>query len=226
MGMVRRWRRLSVISRSKGGGAPLNNDTAAQLVIRVGNLEEQNRELQGKVDELTNQLQQQNANFAKQLSDLQFKLGQGSGGQGLGGQGLGGQAQAGQDGGNEPAFAAPDEAAPMGTMGAPAPSPRVPPPARTVQAPPPSAVRRTPEMALHEGNAALARLDYAGAAASAREVLASHGVRSGDAQFLLARAESGQHQYPARRRPISTWPIIMRRIRALRRSPCSGWRTR
>ena len=50
-------------------------------------------------------------------------------------------------------------------------------------------------MALHEGNAALARRDYAGAAASAREVLASHGVRSGDAQFLLARAESGQHQY-------------------------------
>ena len=181
-----------------GGGAPLNTDTAAQLVVRVGNLEEQNRELQGKLDDLTNQLQRQNDQFAKQLSDLQFKLGQApGGGQGLGGQGSGsqgsnsqgmsGQDQAGQ--GTEPAFGSPDEPA----MGEQAPVPR--PQAKPVVQPPPPPPRRTPEMALHEGNAALARRDYPAAAASAREVLAGHGVRSADAQFLLARAESGQHQY-------------------------------
>jgi TolA-binding protein len=70
---------------------------------------------------------------------------------------------------------------------------------QTPQAPsqPPAAPqRRTPEMALREGNSALARHDYAGAAAAAREVLASgHGPRLVDAQFLLARAEGGQGQF-------------------------------
>lgn len=53
-------------------------------------------------------------------------------------------------------------------------------------------------MALHEGNAALARRDYAAAAAAAREVLAAgKGVRLTDAQFLLARAENGLGQFKA-----------------------------
>src|SRR5947209_710076 len=45
-----------------------------------------------------------------------------------------------------------------------------PPPAYPRPAPPATG-RRTPEMALQEGNAALARRDYAAAEASAREVL-------------------------------------------------------
>jgi TolA-binding protein len=65
--------------------------------------------------------------------------------------------------------------------------------------PPPDAVAgadlgRTPEQALRQGNAALAGANYA-AAAAAREVLAGNGVRGIDARVLLARAESGQHQY-------------------------------
>ena len=56
--------------------------------------------------------------------------------------------------------------------------------------------RRTPETALQQGNAALARRDYAGAQAAAREVLAGpKGPRQTDAQFLLAQSLAGQRQY-------------------------------
>lgn len=70
-----------------------------------------------------------------------------------------------------------------------------PPPASAV--PPPAsgggAVRRTPELALQEGNAALARRDYAAAKAAAREALATQrGARGVDAQLLLAYAEAGE----------------------------------
>jgi TolA-binding protein len=50
-------------------------------------------------------------------------------------------------------------------------------------------------MALREGNAALARRDYAAAEAAARDALRGRGPRTVDAQFLLARAELGEHQY-------------------------------
>jgi TolA-binding protein len=150
-------------------GGPVNSDTAAQLVVRVGNLEDQVRELQGKVDDLTNQLQRQNDALTKQIGDLQFKLGQGGA----------------PAGGNPPG----DQLTPD----APEAAPRLAPPEKPAAAPPPP--HRTAENALHEGNAALARRDYAAAAAAAREVLASHGVRSTDAQFLLARAETGEHKY-------------------------------
>ena len=57
-------------------------------------------------------------------------------------------------------------------------------------------MRRTPELALQEGNAALARRDYAAAEASAREVLANRtSPRAYDAQLLLAQSLSGQKQY-------------------------------
>jgi TolA-binding protein len=63
---------------------------------------------------------------------------------------------------------------------------------------PAAAVKRTPELALQEGNAALARRDYATAEASAREVIANNKTtpRGYDAQFLLAQAMTGQKNYP------------------------------
>ena len=141
-----------------GGG-----DTAAELVVRVGTLEEQNRTLQGRVDDLANQLQHQHDELSKQIGDLAFKLGQGG-------------------------------------TGTPAESPASPPPLDVAQpaSPPPVAApaRRTPELALREGNAALARRNYPAAAAAAREVLANgHGASTTSAQFLLARAEGAQGQY-------------------------------
>ncbi len=144
-------------------------DTAAELVVRVSALEEQNRQLQGRVDDLTNQLQRQHDDLSKQVSDLAFKLGQGgSQPASTGDAGLG---------------AAADGAAPQS---APAPSRPAPPP-----------VRRTPELALRDGNAALARRDYNAAEAAAREVLATRSARGTDAQLLLARAEGGQHEFKA-----------------------------
>ncbi len=58
--------------------------------------------------------------------------------------------------------------------------------------------RRPAELAMQEGNAALARRDYGVAEAAAREVLSGGrgGPRAGDAQFLLAQALMGKRDYP------------------------------
>ena len=56
--------------------------------------------------------------------------------------------------------------------------------------------RRPPELAMQEGNAALARRDYAMAEAAAREVLAgARGPRANDAQFLLAQSLAGKRDF-------------------------------
>ncbi len=151
----------------QGGSAPQyqsaapsgGGDTAAELVVRVGALEEQARTLQGRMDDLTNQLQHDHDDLTKQIGDLAFKVGQGPAGAG--------------------ASAASAEAGPQAATASVMPKP----------------VHRTPELALREGNAALARRDYAAAEAAAREALAGHSPRAMDAQFLLARAEAGQHDY-------------------------------
>jgi TolA-binding protein len=152
-------------------------DTVADLVVRVSALEEQNRELRGRLDDLTNQLQRQNDNLTKQIGDLAFKLGQGAG-------------QPGQ--GDPPALVngVPPEPGEQTAVPQPPPEPNAVAPRPVVPQ-----VRRTPEMALRDGDAALARHDYATAAAMAREALTSKGPRAMDAQFLLARAEGGLHQY-------------------------------
>lgn len=57
--------------------------------------------------------------------------------------------------------------------------------------------RRPPELAMQEGNAALARRDYAMAETAAREVLAvgRGSPRAGDAQFLLAQSLMGKRDF-------------------------------
>jgi TolA-binding protein len=161
------------------GGAPAGppgGDMTAQLLQRVQALEEQVRSLRGQVEEIANQTQRQNAEMAKQIGDLNFQL---------------------QQGGARPSGGAPPAAA------APPPRTTSPPPANLGGAPaspPPPAVasvRRTPELALQEGHAALARRDYAAAEAAAREVLQGSRTspRAYDAQFLLAQALAGQRNY-------------------------------
>lgn len=153
--------------QSSGG-----NDLLAQLLTRVDALEEQVRQLRGRIDETQNQLQRQNDDLGKRIDDLAFQLSPQGGGR-----------SAPQSGGS----------AMIPPSVGPAPTPLVPPPAR----PPGPAGPRTPELALQEGNAALARRDYATAEASAREVLANRtSPRAYDAQFLLAQALAGQKQYP------------------------------
>jgi TolA-binding protein len=171
---------------NRGGGSPTNlgrgayppspaggGDLVTQLLSRVDALEEQVRQLRGRIDETQNDVQRQGADLGKRIDDMAF------------------QAQNPRGG------------APRGAPAAPAPSnlPLTPPPsslgAAAAPQQPATPVRRTPELALQEGNAALARRDYAGAEQAAREVLTSGRTspRAYDAQFLLAQALTGQRQF-------------------------------
>jgi TolA-binding protein len=147
---------------SPAGGS---GDLVAQLLSRVDALEEQVRQLRGRVDETQNQVQRQGADLGKRIDDMAF------------------QTQ------SPPGPRAPTAPAPPPANLAPAGPPPVP-----GGAPP---VRRTPELSLQEGNAALSRRDYTTAEQSAREVLSGSRTspRAYDAQFLLAQALMGQHQY-------------------------------
>jgi len=162
------------------GSAP-PSDIDAQLLDRVQRLEDELRTLRGRIDEVDNARQRQGEDLAKQLSDLNFKLDNGGGGAA----------------GVPPPPGAPPPGRPLtlspppGNLGAP-PPPGAPP----AEAPPPP--KRTPEMVLQEGNAALARRDYALAEADARQVLAAgKGPRVTDAQFLLAQSLAGKKDYSA-----------------------------
>jgi TolA-binding protein len=176
-------------SNSSGGG-----DVTAQLLVRVDQLDDQVRQLRGRIDELQNQLQQQTADLGKRIDDLAFQM-------------QNPQAAAGAARQTAPSDAA---AAPtpstgvLGTLpgGPPGPIPpgQAPPNyARPTYAPPGTAppLPRTPELAMQEGNAALARRDYVTAEAAAHEVLSSNRVspRAYDAMFLLAQAQAGLRQY-------------------------------
>ena len=146
-----------------------SGDAVASLVVRVATLEEQLRGLEGRISEVENAQHRDHDELSKQIGDLAFKLGQG-----------GAPAASAPPGAELPPSAGMEPGTPAATLvpGVPAP------------------LHRAPELALKQGNAALARRDYAGAEAAAREVLASgRGPRLGDAAFLLARAQAGQHEY-------------------------------
>ncbi|HVY17767.1 MAG TPA: hypothetical protein VHB27_21280 [Rhodopila sp.] len=163
------------------------SDVLTQLLTRVDTLEEQVRDLRGRVDEMQNQVQQQSLDLNKKIDDLKFQLQNGQGGQGASGQNLG-QAP-GQGYGQTPPqqLTSPP---PQSLSLNPSPPP---PPA----APPAQRAPRTPEMAMQEGYAALARHDYPAAESAAREVLANRtSPRAYDAKLLLAQALEGERQYP------------------------------
>ena len=157
-------------SQPSEGGDP--GGLAPQLLDRVQTLEQQVRDMRGELDQLSNQVQQQNAALTKQIADMNFALQQGHGG-----PPAAGAAPAGADDADAPAGALPP---------GPAPAPAA--------APPP--MRRTPESSLAAGNAALAHHDYPGAQAAAQAVLSGpRNPRQVDAQFLLGQALAGQRQY-------------------------------
>lgn len=149
------------------------NDITAQLLDRVTALEEEVRRLRGRQDEMANTQQRQYEDLNKQVGDLGFKL---------------------QD---------PGSSRPQGTS-SPPPSTSPQPgvlgtlPSQPGQPPLTGPVRRTPEIALQDGNAAMARRDYPAAESAAREVLANNRTspRAYDAQFLLAQALDGKHDSP------------------------------
>jgi TolA-binding protein len=171
------------------------SDLVAQLLSRVSTLEDQVRQLRGQVDQTQNQVQRQGADLGKRIDDLSFQV-------------------QNPQGGLPPATGAvpprPTSPPPPNLQPAPlqlqpgAPPPPPPPPGSFSGAPPPGQppvptgpVKRTPELAMQEGNAALARRDYANAEQAAREVLNNYRTspRAYDAQFLLAQALIGERQY-------------------------------
>jgi TolA-binding protein len=154
-----------------GGG-----DLTATLLGRVNELEDQVRALRGKVDESENARQRMAEDLGKQIDDLNFKLNNGGSG-----------APASRSGAAPTTLSPPpgNLAAIGAGTGAAAAAPAAP-----VTQPP---ARRTQEMAMQEGNAALARRDYATAESAAHEVLAGpKSPRAIDAQFLLAQALYGK----------------------------------
>jgi TolA-binding protein len=162
----------------QSGGA---NDLLAQLLTRVDSLEDQVRQLRGRIDETQNQLQQQNQDLGKRIDDLAFQINP-----------QGGQAGAPQRQPGAPQNLQPGAPPPGYPPQGPAPAMLVPPPPRPAAPPGP----RTPEVALQEGHAALARRDYPAAEAAAREVMANRtSPRAYDARLLLAQALSGERQY-------------------------------
>jgi len=163
---------------ASSGGNP--NDVTAQLLVRVDQLEDQVRQLRGKVDELQNQLQTQGSDLGKRIDDLSFQM------QNPQASGAAGQAPQAVRPTAPLAPTLSPQPGTLGTLSGGNPTAR-----------PPAAVPpRTPELAMQDGFAALARRDYVTAESMAHEVLANRtSPRAYDAQFLLAQAQFGQRQY-------------------------------
>jgi len=165
------------------GAAPSagGNDAVAQLLVRVTELEDQVRSLQGKIAEMSNQQQHDHDELNKKIDDLAFKTGHGA---------VPAPAEGGALGGGAPGGIGPDPQATNPGAGADTAPPEAPPP--PVKPPP----RRSAEQAWKTGSAALARRDYLAASAAANEVLALPANKyTGDARYLLGRAQLGEHKY-------------------------------
>jgi TolA-binding protein len=177
---------LGTTYRAPPSSSSSGNDMTAQLLVRVDQLEEQTRQLRGRIDELQNQLQHQTDDLGKRIDDLAFQV---QNPQAAAAAAIAAKQAAAAGATQTPSAAAgvvppPSPAGVLGTI----PAPR--PPGAPASAP------RTPELAMQEGSAALARRDYATAEAAAREVLANRtSPRAYDAMFLLAQSQYGQRQY-------------------------------
>jgi TolA-binding protein len=154
-----------------------NGDIVTQLLTRVDTLDDQVRQLRGQLDETQNQLRGLSADLNKRIDDLAFQI----------------NPQGGAPPANPPPGGGVSVLAP-GRL--PAASSGEPPTSGGNTPPPVRSGPRTPEIALQDGNAALARHDYQSAEAAAREVLANRtSPRAYDAQLLLAQALTGERQY-------------------------------
>ncbi len=148
------------------GGAP-QSELVGTLLDRVTALEEETRRLRGRLDEAEYRNRTLQQTVEKMQGDLDYRL---------------------QQMENQPA----GRSAPAPRTPAPSAAPA---PAPAPASPAPSGAR-TPERAISEGQAALARRDYPAAEAIAREVLANrNSPRATDAQLLLGDALTGKRDH-------------------------------
>ena len=154
-------------SAPRGAGG---GELMGQLVSRVAEMEEEVRRIRGRNQELEFRNQRLAEDIEKLRGDLEFRLQ---------------QLETGRPGAPRPTVPPPQQRSDA--------RPDATPP---VQPPPVSAGPRTPERALSEGQAALARRDYAAAEAAAREVIATRApARAQDAQLLLGDSLAGRRQF-------------------------------
>ena len=154
-------------SAPRGAGG---GELVGQLVSRVAEMEEEVRRIRGRNQELEFRNQRLAEDIEKLRGDLEFRLQ---------------QLETGRPGAPRPTVPPPQQRSDA--------RPDATPP---VQPPPVSAGPRTPERALSEGQAALARRDYAAAEAAAREVIATRApARAQDAQLLLGDSLAGRRQF-------------------------------
>ena len=154
-------------SAPRGAGG---GELMGQLVSRVAEMEEEVRRIRGRNQELEFRNQRLAEDIEKLRGDLEFRLQ---------------QLETGRPGAPRPTAPPPQQRSDA--------RPDATPPA---QPPPVTAGPRTPERALSEGQAALARRDYAAAEAAAREVIATRApARAQDAQLLLGDSLAGRRQF-------------------------------
>ncbi|GBQ93105.1 tetratricopeptide repeat protein [Asaia krungthepensis] len=143
-----------------------NGDLVSQLLQRVSTLENENREMRGELDQLSNQVQTQNATLSKQIGDMQFAAQNGGGG-----------------GGGNPAAAAPS-AVDAGSQMPASPAAPADKPATALE------LLKTGQAALKSRDYATAQSD-----ATQALKLAKTANGKLESQFLLAQSLAGQKQY-------------------------------
>lgn len=155
------------------GGAP-QTELVGALLDRVARLEEELRNVRGRAEQSEFRERTLQERLEKLEGDVDFRL-----------QQLEGQRQ----GSATPPARAPAAASAAASAAA----------AATAAAPgpaAPAALRRPPQRALDDGQAALGRRDWVAAEAAAREVIASRdAARAGDAQMLLGAALAGRRVF-------------------------------
>ena len=184
-----------------------SDDLVAELLTQVQALQEQVRDLRGEVADTQHELQQQTADLNQKIGDLAFQAqhpGQTppASGQEAPPAASGTAPTAAPTGAPAGGAAAASAAAPQANQAlSPPPAPlgalRAPPPAQPAAAKPAAPVHLPPEAAVRQARAALRRHDYPQAEADTRDVLNHHRTspQTYDAQYLLAEALKGQHEY-------------------------------
>jgi len=155
-----------------GGGSGVPSSVVTNLLTEVQQLQSQIQDLNGRVDTLQNQVNTQNAQIAKDISDLKFQIGGGTPG------------APGAPGTPGAAPGTPPGATPGGPAALVVPTPPKP-------VPPPAA---SPKLALHAAQEAILHRNFPAAEQAARGILATAKATPAgyQAQYILAQSLYGE----------------------------------